>query len=388
MPILSVIIPTHNRQRYAIDAISTILENFPSTEVIVSDTSDTREIEQKLSRWIKEGRMIYNHPNKPLDVVANFQNGLNFATGDYLIFLGDDDCLGPNAEQIARWALSKGVDSVACSLCATYGWPDFMSKYFKDGYAAKLAINPYDGKIVSSNALVELKGCLDNFGAGVLKMPRAYLGMISRDLVNRIQVKYGDLFGGVSPDIYSAALISAESNKFVRVDYPFILPGSSGASASGQSATGGHKGTLRGNAHIGAFRNLIWDQSIPEFYSVTTVWSFSLLKAIEKINNNDLKPNYARLYVKSIIFHRKFLNETLASIKYSAIRLGVLRVTGMLVVELFRECFVQIKRIIRRIRSPKATADAYVVANLLTVGEAYKSLIKYVGENRNKLELE
>ena len=277
MPILSVIIPTHNRQRYAIDAISTILENFPSTEVIVSDTSDTREIEQKLSRWIKEGRMIYNHPNKPLDVVANFQNGLNFATGDYLIFLGDDDCLGPNAEQIARWALSKGVDSVACSLCATYGWPDFMSKYFKDGYAAKLAINPYDGKIVSSNALVELKGCLDNFGAGVLKMPRAYLGMISRDLVNRIQVKYGDLFGGVSPDIYSAALISAESNKFVRVDYPFILPGSSGASASGQSATGGHKGTLRGNAHIGAFRNLIWDQSIPEFYSVTTVWSFSLI---------------------------------------------------------------------------------------------------------------
>ena len=38
MPILSVIIPTHNRQKYAINSVETILKNFSDTEVIVSDT--------------------------------------------------------------------------------------------------------------------------------------------------------------------------------------------------------------------------------------------------------------------------------------------------------------------------------------------------------------
>lgn len=387
MSILSVIIPTHNRQRYALNAITAILENFPNTEVVVSDTSDSRELEQKLFHWIETGRLIYDHPNEAYDVVANFENGLTLATGEYLIFLGDDDCLGPDAERIAYWAQGEGLDAVACSLNATYGWPDFISKYFKDGYSAKLAINPYDGLIEPSDCLVELKACLDNLGAGVLKMPRAYLGMISRNLVSRIQMKYGRLFGGVSPDIYSAALISVECSKFVRLNYPFILPGSSGASTSGQSASGAHRGALRNNDHIGAFKSLIWDELIPEFYSVPTVWSYSLLKALEKIGSSDLLPNYPRLYIKCLLYHSSYFTETLASIRFCMSKFGVLKITRLLIIEFFRECVMQGKRIARRVRNPKATADACVIANLMCISDAYRALAEYTSNNNKKLNL-
>ena len=125
MPILSVIIPTHNRQRYAIDAITSILKNCPDTEVVVTDTSDTREIEEKLSHWIQSGRLVYDHPSQAWDVVRNFENGLALATGNYLVFLGDDDCLGPDIERIANWATLSGIDAISSSLAASYFWPDF-----------------------------------------------------------------------------------------------------------------------------------------------------------------------------------------------------------------------------------------------------------------------
>jgi glycosyltransferase involved in cell wall biosynthesis len=387
MPILSAIIPTHNRQRYAIDAITTILENFPDTEVVVSDTSDTRELETALAVWIKSGRLIYSHSSEMLDVVRNFENGLNLATGDYLIFLGDDDCLGPQAEQVAYWAASKNVDAVGCSLGAAYCWPDFRSKYFKDGYAAKLAIAPYDASISEVDGLAELQACLENLGAGPAKMPRAYLGMVSRELSQKMQAKYGSFFGGVSPDIYSAAMLSAECRKIVRLDFPFVLPGSSGASTSGQSASGGHKGKLRDNAHIGAFNNLVWDEAIPEFYSVQTVWSFSMLKAVERLSNSSLRPNYPRLYARCLMYHHKYLKETLHSIRYTAKKTGLLNMLVAIVAELFNETLFQITRISQRVRNPKATASSIVFENLPTIGDGYRELALYAKQSGKQLEI-
>src|SRR3546814_18230876 len=89
-------------------------------------------------------------------------------------------------------------------------------------------------------------------------MPRAYCGLISLTLIKRILADHDALFGGVSPDIYSAALISAHSVNALDIDFPAVIPGASGASKAGQSAAGRHVGVLRDNDHIRPFRNLIW----------------------------------------------------------------------------------------------------------------------------------
>ena len=164
------------------------------------------------------------------------------------------------------------------------------------------------------NGKKELKKACQNFGGGPQQMPRAYLGLISKKLIDRTLAKYSKLFGGVSPDIFSACLLSHEVVNYCIIDYPFIIPGSTAESTSGKSAEGSHKGSLRENDHIKPFKNLIWDISIPEIYSVSSVWGFSMLEACKKLPT-DYTLNFPRLYIKSILRTPEFYNEILFSAK-------------------------------------------------------------------------
>lgn len=124
--------------------------------------------------------------------------------------------------------------------------------------------------------------------------------------------------------IFRLELISAESKICVKIEYPIVVPGNSGASTAGQSASGGHVGKLRENAHIGAFKNLVWDPLIPEFYSVPTVWSFSLLKALEKVDKVSLA-KFMRLYVRCLVFHRAYWPETRRCMSAYTRKVGIAR---------------------------------------------------------------
>jgi hypothetical protein len=248
-------------------------------------------------------------------VVDNFNEASRAATGRYLSFIGDDDFVSSEIVNVARWALTQRVDALKFNFPALYYWPDFRQRTQGDALAASLRIGAFDGSIVKHDAKKALFEALNNFGGGVMEMPRAYAGMVSADLVKTIQQKHGLLFGGVSPDIYSATLISLEAQNCVKISFPVIVPGASGASTSGQSAHGRHVGSLRDNEHIGAFRDLEWDVRIPEFYSVPTVWSYSLLKAVEAAKLPGSKVNFARLYAKCLLYQRTHHRHTLRTLK-------------------------------------------------------------------------
>lgn len=315
MPLVSVIIPTHNRACYAIPTIQSIFAASPDIEVIVCDTSEVDLISPALSTHPDFSRLCLIRPNRPMSVVDNFNKAMSVATGDYLVFIGDDDFVSHAIVDVATWAAQQQIDAVKFSFPVTYYWPDFKHSTRGDEYSGTLHISPYTGEIHPYDAKQALLDAIYNFGGGVLEMPRAYAGMISLELAKRISMKYGMLFGGVSPDIYSAALISLEVERCIKLDFPVVIPGSSGASTAGQSANGQHRGALRDNAHIGAFKNLNWDDRIPEFYSVPTVWSYSLLKALECASFNMDKVNFPRLYAKCLIYQRSYLSATFTSLR-------------------------------------------------------------------------
>lgn len=336
MPLLSVIIPTHNRACYAIPTIKSIFAASPDIEVVVCDTSEVDLISSALSSHPDFPRLRLIRPNRPMSVVDNFNEAMLASTGDYLVFIGDDDFVSHSVTNVAAWAAQRQVDAVKFSFPVHYYWPDFKHSTRGDEYSGTLHITPFTGAIEPIDAKKALLEAIYNFGGGVLEMPRAYAGMISRKLAERINLQYGLLFGGVSPDIYSAALISLEVGRCIKIDFPVVIPGSSGASTAGQSANGGHRGGLRDNAHIGAFKNLKWDDRIPEFYSVPTVWSYSLLKALEVASCNIDAINFPRLYVKCLIYQRSFASATFASLRSYAKSEGSLR-TGAKIVRAFAE---------------------------------------------------
>lgn len=312
MPILSVIIPTHERFRYAKETVAAILRMHEGIELIVSDTS----VVDPWASFAPHPRLKVVRPGPGISVVDNFNTALSHATGDYVCFIGDDDLIAPEIVDIACKAKSLGVDAVRFTFPIIFYWKDYLHRSDPDAYSGTIWISQYSGRVRALDTEAALREAADNLGHGVFDMPRAYCGLISLALIKRILGDHDVLFGGVSPDIYSAALISAHSAKALDIDFPAIIPGASGASTAGQSAAGRHVGDLRDNDHIRPFRNLIWHPLVPEFYSVPTVWGYSLVRAIERLPENQaIRPNWGRLYARCLLHHRPYWRPTLRAMK-------------------------------------------------------------------------
>jgi hypothetical protein len=376
MTLLSLLIPTHERARYAVKTVTALLEGTSNTEIVVCDTSAEDVWAAVRERWALTGRLKVVRPNGSLSVVDNFNTALTQASGDYLCFIGDDDLVAPDIDEIAAWAGSRGIETVNFDFPVHYYWPDFTHRWEPERYSGTLWVEPFTAEIRPHDNAAAVRLAMSRPGLGVFDMSRAYCGLISRDLVARVLAKHGMLFGGVSPDIYSALLLSVESRQSVRINYPGVVPGASGASTAGQSASGGHVGKLRDNDHIGAFKNLIWHPLIPEFYSVPTVWSYSLLCGVEAVETPAVsvnRVNLGRLYVRCLIYYPQFREETVAAMKSYVKAASPAKLLVGLVEGLFSEGAWVLQRISVRLRPPSRQAR---YGQINDVGEALSMLQK------------
>lgn len=383
MPILSVIIPSHNRAHYAISTIKSILHSCGDVEVIVSDTSIEDLITPAFAGINADPRLKILRPGKSLSVVENFEHALSAARGTYLTFIGDDDFVSPDICDVAKWAHTQGIDAIKNTFPVFYFWPDFKSTYYGDSISGTLRISKFSGQVSSHDPKDALDFALESFGTGVIDMPRAYSGIISKMLSDSIVKKYGQLFGGVSPDIYSAALISIESKHCVKIDYPLIVPGASQVSTGGLSKQGKHIGKLRDNNHIGAFKDLVWDERIPEFYSVPTVWAYSLLKAVERAGYHVDKINYMRLYLKCFIYHPRYTKFITLPLISFARKAGWIHSMLLLLKALVLEAWHIARRVFNKFFVSRTTNITEIIARVESTEHAALELAKHL-EKYNK----
>lgn len=110
----SVLLPTRNRLdllKYAVETIRR--QNYDDWEVIISDNYSDEDIVGYVSS-LNEPRIKYFRTESFIPVTDNWNNALYKATGEYIIMLGDDDCL------------MRGYFSKIRQLIETYSNPDFI----------------------------------------------------------------------------------------------------------------------------------------------------------------------------------------------------------------------------------------------------------------------
>ena len=131
-PILSIIIPSRNRAKYAVLAIRSVL-SYPSDrfELVIQDNSSNDELELAIRPHRHDPRVIYNHTREPLDVIENFTRGLELATGIYVTFFGDDDGANPEIVDAAVWANQNNVEVLITTRPSEYYWPDVRFPFFQ-----------------------------------------------------------------------------------------------------------------------------------------------------------------------------------------------------------------------------------------------------------------
>jgi glycosyltransferase involved in cell wall biosynthesis len=113
MAVVSVVIPTFNRAwglRRALE--SALAQTHPECEVIVMDDASTDETREVVGEFRNAG-FIYRRQTSRAGMVGNWGKGLELASGDFLVFLADDDRLRPTFAE-ARLRSFERPDTVAC----------------------------------------------------------------------------------------------------------------------------------------------------------------------------------------------------------------------------------------------------------------------------------
>ncbi len=98
-PLVSVIIPLYNAQKYIAAAItSAIAQTWPNIEIIVIDDGSTDKSYQIAKTFEAENIKIFHQENKGGSAARN--KGLREAKGEYVQYLDADDLISPNKIEI------------------------------------------------------------------------------------------------------------------------------------------------------------------------------------------------------------------------------------------------------------------------------------------------
>ncbi len=291
-PLLSILIPTKNREDYALKVVYHILQiQDDRIQLIIYDNSDTNKLENLLRDCLKDARIKYFYNNEVLSFVENFSLGISKCDGEYVTIIGDDDGITPFIIDIADWANKNGIEAITPSLPIIYNWPG--SGVNSENGNGRLTISDFSSSAKFYDPTKEVIKLLKNGCQNYLSynLAKAYHGMIKRHVLYEIKNKTGHFIGGLSPDIYISVAASLLIKKVLIIDYPLTISGICKKSGSADSATGKHTGNLEDAPHFIGHVNYEWSDKIPCFYSVETIWGDSALASLK-----DLKLNYLMKY--------------------------------------------------------------------------------------------
>ncbi len=235
---ISIVIPTRNRAEYLGPCIQTCLASKDENlEVIVSNNFSVDNTAEVLAS-IDDPRLKYFSTERDLSMRENFEYALSHASGDYVIFIGDDDGILANGLTTVRYMLNKYDPDVLLWRHITYMWPHKNEEPYNG--LLKFRYRDFCGPMKKLNPQMILqgfcKGDIVNYRDGA----NIYHGCISRRIIEKISAKGGQYFQGQVPDVNTAITNLAYAKSMIWIRNPVTLAGqgekSNGAAMNASAA--------------------------------------------------------------------------------------------------------------------------------------------------------
>jgi glycosyltransferase involved in cell wall biosynthesis len=228
----SVVIPTHDRLDLLRDAIETVRrQDHGDWELVVFDNASSEGIAAHVA-GLSDARIRYTRSDEFLPVTESWNRAIDLATGDYTVFLGDDDGLAPRYFSRIR-SIIREFGSPEIVYCALYQFfHPGVAPWDRNGYVADLRngffFAGHDAPFVlaAEQAREAVRGSLGlrrnfTFNIQAFAFSRAILARLRRD---------GAIFRSPFPDYYLANIALAKSGSTVVVPAPMCIAGVSRAS--------------------------------------------------------------------------------------------------------------------------------------------------------------
>ena len=305
--LLSVIIPTRNRQFYAERAIEQVLSVANERlQLVIQDNSDEPLLRSFCDRFAGDPRLTYQYTAQLLSFVDNFSEAVSLADGEFICMIGDDDGIMPEIVTVAAWAKEHDVDAVTQVTNAVYLWPapESVLGYDNSSGTLRLSYPGTDAKQCKVRQAVEQWMSYGGQKYLATEMVKLYHGLVKKKCLETVKQKTGHYFGGLSPDIYAAVALSLTVEKAVRIRYPITISGVCPGSGSADSITGKHTGELKEAPHLKGHADYTWSAAVPAFYSVETIWADSGLQAINELGMEEYMPLFNRAALTMYCLHK------------------------------------------------------------------------------------
>ena len=218
----TVIIPTRDRAETLEATIRTCLrQTYENFEIIVSDNcsnDNTKDIVDGLH----DSRIRYINPGRPLSMSGNFEFALAHVTDGFVMFIGSDDGIMPEAINYVDSIVQKyKVDAVSCQQ-ASYVWPNFPDKTIEG--TLTFGVTGRDIEIRASKEWIakalsfQTLYCYD--------LPNLYCGFVHKRVIDKAY-KDGVYFRSITPDAYSAFATAVFVDNYAFSFRPFSICGAS-----------------------------------------------------------------------------------------------------------------------------------------------------------------
>lgn len=223
----SVLLPTRNRLDLLSRAIETVIrQDYDNWEIIVSDNFSEEDIVGYVSS-LSDSRIKYLRTDSFIPVTDNWNKALNNSNGDYIIMLGDDDCL------------MQSYFSTLNKLIMEFYLPDFIYTsaflYAYPGVVPKIpdgSLRTYNKRKIFQNKNEPFwldKLTANNFVHDSLNFRVTFdynmqFSLVSRKLINDIK-KYGEFYQSPYPDYYASNAIMLKANRILVVPKPLVTIG-------------------------------------------------------------------------------------------------------------------------------------------------------------------
>ena len=239
MTVLSICIPTRNRQIYAMEAVRWILKvaRVDDFQVIIADNSDDPYILPKLLEDTNSlthpqvtfiGSHLIDGMTVTLPMNLNWQRCLDRVASNWVVFIGDDDFVDPNVTVLLKRleGQDKEIDFVYSPI-TVYGWPCLRTS--QEAYSSVTNVSLKSGLRVQDVAMARKR--MEEFRGthGIPVGHPPYHNFIKCNLVNLVQRSLPEakqrFFFHENTDYFMGFVLSRFVKKPIICERPFAIHG-------------------------------------------------------------------------------------------------------------------------------------------------------------------
>jgi glycosyltransferase involved in cell wall biosynthesis len=223
----SILLPTRNRLDLLIYAIETVRrQDYNDWEIVVSDNASEQDIASYI-RSLNEPRIKYVRTQAFVPVTDNWNNALKNSSGEYIVMLGDDDCLLKGFFRTMNSLIEKFQypDSIYTN-ALLYAYPGVMQGYPK-GFLQPYGYAPFFRN--ASKPFLLNKTTAQKLARDAMHFKMSYTfnmqhSVVKRTFIDRL-IKYGQFFQSPYPDFYATNVILLKAESLVVNPTPVVAIG-------------------------------------------------------------------------------------------------------------------------------------------------------------------